>query len=58
MTSMYGHIEMPAGAVAEGARSVERTGVVIKRVAELIPIELDIARFQGAHVASIAAKLA
>ncbi|SNB70470.1 NAD(P)H dehydrogenase (quinone) [Arboricoccus pini] len=35
--STYGHIETLAGAVAEGARSVSGTEVVIKRVPELVP---------------------
>jgi NAD(P)H dehydrogenase (quinone) len=35
--SSYGHIEQMAQAVAEGARSVAGTDVVIKRVAELVP---------------------
>ncbi|MGF9760740.1 NAD(P)H:quinone oxidoreductase [Microvirga sp. 0TCS3.31] len=43
--SSYGHIEQMAQAVAEGARSVAGTDVVIKRVAELVPE--DIARKSG-----------
>ncbi len=35
--STYGHIETMANAVAEGARSVAGTEVVIKRVPELVP---------------------
>ncbi len=35
--SMYGHIETMAEAVAEGARGVAGTEVVIKRVPELMP---------------------
>jgi len=35
--SMYGHIETMAKAVAEGARSVEGTEVIIKRVPDLVP---------------------
>lgn len=35
--STYGHIETMANAVAEGARSVADTEVVIKRVPELVP---------------------
>lgn len=35
--SMYGHIERMAEAVAEGAREVEGTEAVIKRVPEIIP---------------------
>lgn len=38
--STYGHIETMAGAVAEGARSVEGAVVDIKRVPELVPEEL------------------
>jgi NAD(P)H dehydrogenase (quinone) len=37
--SMYGHIEVMANAVAEGARKVDGTDVVIKRVPELMPEE-------------------
>lgn len=37
--SMYGHIETMANAVAEGARSVTGTEVVVKRVPETIPRE-------------------
>lgn len=37
--SMYGHIEIMAKAVAEGASSIEETEVTIKRVPELIPEE-------------------
>ena len=43
--SSYGHIEQMAHAVAEGARSVAETGVIIKRVAELVPE--DVARKSG-----------
>lgn len=46
--SMYGHIEVMAGAVAEGARSVEGVQVTIKRVPELIPEE--VARKYGAKL--------
>lgn len=35
--SMYGHVETMANAVAEGARTIEGTDVVIKRVPELMP---------------------
>lgn len=35
--SMYGHIETMAGAIAEGARSVNGADVTIKRVPETIP---------------------
>ena len=38
--STYGHIETMASAVAEGARSVEGTEVVIKRVPELMSPEV------------------
>jgi NAD(P)H dehydrogenase (quinone) len=37
--STYGHIETMAGAVAEGARGVAGTEVVVKRVPELMPEE-------------------
>ena len=37
--SMYGHIETMAEAVAEGARSVSGTEVIIKRVPETIPAD-------------------
>ena len=46
--SMYGHVETMAGAVAEGARSVAGTGVIIKRVPELMPEE--VARKYGAKL--------
>jgi NAD(P)H dehydrogenase (quinone) len=38
--SGYGHIERMAEAVADGARSVEGSEVVIKRVPELVPEEV------------------
>ena len=38
--STYGHLEIMAGAVAEGAASVEGVTVDIKRVAETVPEEL------------------
>jgi len=38
--SMYGHIETLAGAIAEGARSVEGSEVTIKRVPETMPPEV------------------
>jgi NAD(P)H dehydrogenase (quinone) len=38
--SAYGHIETMAGAVAEGARSVEGMEVSVKRVPELVPEEV------------------
>ncbi|MGH6931467.1 MAG: NAD(P)H:quinone oxidoreductase [Dongiaceae bacterium] len=38
--SSYGHIEMMAEAVAEGARAVPGTEVVIKRVPEMVPEEI------------------
>ncbi len=37
--SMYGHIEVMANAIAEGAAKVENTEVTIKRVPELMPEE-------------------
>jgi len=37
--SMYGHTETMAHAVAEGAKSVQGTDVIVKRVPELIPAE-------------------
>ena len=46
--SMYGHIETLAQAVAEGARSVAGTEVIIKRVPELMPE--DVARKAGAKL--------
>ncbi|HNP52318.1 MAG TPA: NAD(P)H:quinone oxidoreductase [Nitrosomonas nitrosa] len=46
--SMYGHIEIMANAVAEGARSVESTDVVVKRVPELMSEE--VARRIGAKL--------
>lgn len=46
--SMYGHIETLAGAVAEGARSVEGVEVTVKRVADLVPEE--VARKHGAKL--------
>jgi NAD(P)H dehydrogenase (quinone) len=45
--SMYGHIEIMAGAIAEGARSVESVEVTVKRVPELMSEE--IARKHGAN---------
>ena len=38
--SMYGHIETMAGAVAEGAKTVEGVEVTIKRVPETIPADV------------------
>ncbi len=46
--SMYGHIEIMANAVAEGARNVENTEVIIKRVPELMSEE--VARKVGAKL--------
>lgn len=43
--SGYGHVETLAGAIAEGARSVEGAAVTIKRVPELVPE--DVARSSG-----------
>jgi NAD(P)H dehydrogenase (quinone) len=46
--SMYGHVETLAGAIAEGARSVEGLDVTIKRVPETMPPE--VARQYGAKL--------
>ncbi|MFO7983197.1 MAG: NAD(P)H:quinone oxidoreductase [Desulfuromonadales bacterium] len=46
--SMWGHVETMANAVAEGARGVDGTEVVIKRVPELMPEE--VARKAGAKL--------
>jgi len=46
--SMYGHIETMAGAIAEGARSVEGVQVTVKRVPELMSDET--ARAAGAKM--------
>ena len=46
--SMYGHIEIMANAVAEGARNIENTEVAVKRVPELMPEE--VAQIGRAHV--------
>jgi NAD(P)H dehydrogenase (quinone) len=46
--SMYGHIEIMANAIAEGARNVENTEVVVKRVPELMPEE--VAKRVGAKI--------
>ena len=46
--SMYGHVETMAGAVAEGARSVDGVEVTVKRVPELMPE--DVARSHGAKL--------
>jgi len=43
--SSYGHVETMAGAVAEGAASVEGTQASVKRVPELVPE--DVARGAG-----------
>lgn len=43
--SMYGHVETLAGAIADGARSVEGVTVTIKRVPELMAD--DVARKHG-----------
>jgi NAD(P)H dehydrogenase (quinone) len=37
--SMYGHVEIMAGAIAEGARSLNGVEVTVKRVPELMPDE-------------------
>jgi NAD(P)H dehydrogenase (quinone) len=44
--SMYGHVEAMAGAIAEGARSVDGVQVTVKRVPELMSDE--VARTAGA----------
>src|SRR6266850_5348042 len=46
--SMYGHVEIMANAVAEGARSVDDVRVAIQRVPELMPE--DVARRAGAKL--------
>ena len=46
--SMYGHVETMAGAIAEGARSVEGVDVTVKRVPETMPEE--VAREHGAKL--------
>ena len=46
--SMYGHIETMAGAVADGARSVEGAEVIVKRVPETMPP--DVAKKAGAKL--------
>jgi NAD(P)H dehydrogenase (quinone) len=46
--SMYGHVETLAGAIAQGARSVEGVEATVKRVPELMPEEA--ARKAGAKV--------
>ena len=38
--SAYGHVEIMATAVAEGARSVDGTTVTMKRVPELVPDDI------------------
>ncbi|HEV2610426.1 MAG TPA: NAD(P)H:quinone oxidoreductase [Noviherbaspirillum sp.] len=43
--SSYGHVEIMANAIADGARSVAGTDVVIKRVPETVPE--DVARQSG-----------
>ncbi len=50
--SMYGHIEILAKAVAEGARAVKDTEVTIKRVPELM--SEDVARKFGAKLDQVA----
>ena len=50
--SMYGHIETMAGAVAEGARSVEGVQVTLKRVPETM--SEDVARKAGAKTSQAA----
>jgi len=46
--SMYGHVETMADAVAEGARAVDGVEVSVKRVPELMPV--DVARRVGAKL--------
>jgi NAD(P)H dehydrogenase (quinone) len=46
--STYGHIETMAGAVAEGARAIEGVEVTVKRVPELMPLE--VAKAHGAKL--------
>lgn len=46
--STYGHVETMADAIAEGARSVEGTEVIVKRVPETMPPE--VARQYGAKI--------
>ncbi|HPN83753.1 MAG TPA: NAD(P)H:quinone oxidoreductase, partial [Victivallales bacterium] len=46
--SMYGHTEIMASAVAEGAKSVDGVDVVVKRVPELMPE--DVVRKAGAKL--------
>lgn len=46
--SMYGHVETMAGAIAEGAKSVEGTEVILKRVPETMPP--DVAKNAGAKL--------
>lgn len=50
--SMYGHIEIMANAVAEGARNVENTEVIVKRVPELMSEE--VAQRVGAKLDQVA----
>lgn len=46
--SMYGHVETLAGAIAEGAKSVEGVEVTLKRVPETMPP--DVAKKYGAKL--------
>ena len=46
--SMYGHVELLAAAIAEGARSVDDTAVSVKRVPETMP--RDVAQQYGAKL--------
>ncbi|AGY92716.1 NAD(P)H quinone oxidoreductase [Spiribacter curvatus] len=46
--STWGHVETMAGAIAEGARAVDGTEVVVKRVPELMPE--DVAKSAGAKL--------
>src|SRR5258706_8732084 len=53
--SSYGHVEAMAQAQAQGARSVARTEVTVKRVPELMPKEAALAaRMKLDQVAPIA----
>ena len=55
--STYGHVEIMAGAVAEGAKSVPGTTVTIKRVPETMPKDVAIAAHakldQAAPIATV-----
>jgi NAD(P)H dehydrogenase (quinone) len=54
--SSYGHVERMAGAQAEGAARVSGTRVSVKRVPELVPLEVAVASgFQLEQAAPVAA---